>query len=172
MKLGCWLRLIWCVGAYCGCGGAPFSTLEGPAPASAVALPADAGALVDASGGDDPHPVSTTDAASGGDMFKGRRDGGGLGDTGTHVPTYDAGDVVEASSPASSADAAEEAPPPPPPALCCLTPCGGTTPAPIACGNGAAWTCAAGSCADRACSVGATCEWMGAMCVGRVGACP
>jgi len=61
--------------------------------------------------------------------------------------------------------------PPPPPALCCLTPCSGSTPAAITCGNGPAWTCAAGSCSDRACAVGAACAWM-SVCAGRVEVCP
>jgi hypothetical protein len=93
--------------------------------------------------------------------------GASMRDAGTSPP-------LEAA-PAPAADAADEPPPPPPPpppALCCLTPCSGSSPAAITCGNGAAWTCAAGSCSDRACAAGQVCTWMAGACTGRVEVCP
>ena len=59
----------------------------------------------------------------------------------------------------------------PPPALCCVTPCSGSAPAAITCGNGGDWTCSAGACASGACGVGAACTWM-SVCAGRVEVCP
>jgi hypothetical protein len=168
MKLGTWLWLLWCLGAYCGCGGAEFTVSvfpDGGEPLTATA--ADAG---DSLGEQDAHPVMTM--------------AGDAGDARKVARHDDAGELVDAASPASEAGpdgpssgpspdaAADDEPPPPPPPLCCMTPCGGSTPAPITCGNGPAWTCAAGSCSDHACAVGAVCDWMGSTCMGRVAACP
>lgn len=171
MKLGLWLRLIGCVGAYCGCGGSEF--LVGVFPDGGPTLASeDAGELVDAQGGEsqDAHPMSTI--PSDGSAFKiARHDAGDVG--------RDAGDPVDSLAPA--ADSAGAPPPvddagdgtaPPPPALCCVTPCSGGAPAAITCGNGPAWTCAAGSCSARACALGAACNWMGPTCSGHVEVCP
>jgi hypothetical protein len=160
MRLQTWLRLLWCVGAYCGCGGAEFTVSVFPD--GGEAMPASGFSVPDApprTGPQSPNDGSTTPSVDPSD------------DAG--APVRDAGTSSELDAPSSppSADAADEPPPPPPPALCCLTPCGGSTPAPIACGNGPAWTCAAGSCSDRACAASAVCEWMGS-CTGRVGVCP
>lgn len=169
MKLGLWLRLIWMVGAYCGCGGSEFLVGVFPDGGGPVV---DAGAVEDAPGGDeDAHPAMTTDGSSPAEVIA-HHDAGELA-----PPEHDAGAV---DSPAPAADSASspgapdasDEPTPPPPALCCLTPCSGSSVAPIACGNGPDWTCSSGSCADRACAAGAVCNWMGATCTGRVGVCP
>jgi hypothetical protein len=150
-----------------GCGGAEFTGL-GP-------IPADAG-LVDAitaSVGMPDAPVSTgpqsPDVGKEGASSDPADDAGAsMRDAGTVLepPRIDAGDpppVLDAGGPPP--------PPPPPPALCCVTPCQGSSPAAITCGNGGDWTCAAGACTAGACSVGAACEWMGT-CAGRVEVCP
>ena len=172
MKLGLWLRLIWLLGAYCGCGGSEFFVgifPDGGTPdANPQVEPTDSPAsteirrTVDASAG------IAAEAAP--DFPTNRLD--------AMVPDHDAGAVDSPAPaadsegrPAQAGDASDE-PAPPPPALCCMTPCSGSSPAPITCGNGPAWDCAAGSCADRACSVGAVCHWMGPTCTGTVMLCP
>jgi hypothetical protein len=101
-------------------------------------------------------------------------------DSGDPPHSFDAGAPVRDAGTVDPPPVDAGAPPPPPPvdaggppplALCCLTPCSGSTPAAITCGNGPAWTCAGGSCSDRACAVGAACSWM-SVCAGRVEVCP
>lgn len=159
--------------AACGCGGAEFEV--GIFPDGGAMVAADAG-FVDSAAR---LPLMGTDApASTGPQFpedgsraatRGPSDdaGASLRDAGTVDPP-----PLDASSAPSPTVDAGEPPPPPPPALCCLTPCSGSSPAAITCGNGPEWTCAAGSCSDRACAAGAACAWMSGSCVGRVEVCP
>jgi hypothetical protein len=151
----------------CGCGGAEFEV--GIFPDAGATVAQDSG-LVDASTARTltDAPASTgSQSPEDGSRGSARKPSGDAG-----APLQDAGAIdppptVDADRP--PVDAGE---PPPPPALCCLTPCSGSSPAAITCGNGPEWTCAAGSCSDRACAVGAACAWMGGSCVGRVEVCP
>lgn len=151
--------------AIVGCGGEAFTVADAVARIDAGASP---DALSMSSSGDD-------DAAAfdGGRVLEHDQEEGGA------VLEPDAG----ATMPPPAADGGSEdgegfppepdaGKPPPPPALCCMTPCQGSAVAPITCGNGPAWTCAAGSCSDRACALGASCNWMGATCAGHVAVCP
>lgn len=166
MKLGLWLRLLWIVCAYCGCGGSEFEGLGPPAPASSSTLLAsDAGDVVDAQ----PDARSATSDTGSQRKVAHHEDAGELVDAAS-IEGDSPSPAADSAGLPPQADGAEEAPPPPP-ALCCATPCSGSSPAAITCGNGSAWTCAEGSCSDRACAVGAACMWMGT-CVGRVEVCP
>jgi hypothetical protein len=163
--LVCLVGLVGLLRALVGCGGAEFQGL-GPIPVEAGAAPVvvvDAGELApETSSGEaraaiDPPDATPTDLDAGARA----QDAGTTSDP----PRVDAGE------PPPEVDAGPPPPPPPPPALCCVTPCQGSSPAAITCGNGGDWTCAAGVCAAGACAVGAACTWM-TTCAGRVEVCP
>jgi hypothetical protein len=166
-----WVQIGWRVLALfafvqwlCGCGGGEFTTAIASDGGPRAELAADGGELlgdagdvdapredlVDAAGdAEPPHVVMTSDAGD-----EGTRDAQGVEDA-PAVLEHDGGG----------------GPPPPPPALCCVTPCSGSQIANITCGNGPAWTCAAGSCSQDACAIGAACMWM-SVCTGHVAVCP
>lgn len=152
----------------CGCGGAPFTTLDDRP--DAAPLGPDAGelaALVDAGAGDADPPADVAVLEHAGDASE---------DSHSVELEHDAGDVVDAFAPPPPVDAGEPpdvyVAPPPPPALCCATPCGGSQVAAITCGNGGDWTCGGSACSAGGCAVGNPCAWMAGSCTGRVEVCP
>lgn len=152
--------------AACGCGGSEFLVNVFP----------DAGdGIVDAAASVEGAPQSKGRVSPAPSRARASDDGSTLGapilrdDAGASA--VDAGNSSERDAPAPP-ELEAAPPPPPPPALCCLTPCSGSSPAAITCGNGADWTCAAGTCGNSRCVVGDTCDWMSGACVGRVEVCP
>ena len=167
-KLGRPLALLACaffLHALCACGGARFGTaLDEPRDAGDAIAPL----AVDAPSND---PVAEAGAVieAGSDAIdRPARDASPLEDAPELAPdAY----VAPPPPPPDAGDLPDRYVAPAPPALCCLTPCSGSSPAAITCGNGGDWTCSAGACGAGACDVGASCTWM-TVCTGHVEICP